>query len=129
MKAVLSQLSYIYGSEVGSLNNTLLSKLESFQADLGKRMLRLPKSSANNIPLLAMDISSNRARILTSKLCYVYKLVQGENTLASQAFRFIAVNIFESMTIVSRCSFLQSAYSSNLTSADPTSDDLTPSQL
>ena len=32
----------LYWSEVWLLNNTLLSKLESFQADLGKRMLRLP---------------------------------------------------------------------------------------
>ena len=63
----------LYGSEVWSLNNTLLSMLESFEADLRKRMLRLPKSSANNIPLLAMDIPTTRARILTSKLCFLYK--------------------------------------------------------
>ena len=49
--------SLLYGSEVWLLNNTLLSKLVSFQTDLGKRMtLRLPKSTANSIPLLAMGL-------------------------------------------------------------------------
>ena len=58
--------SLLYESEVWLLNNTLLSKLESFQADLGKRMLRLPKSTANSMKMLAMGLPSVRARILIS---------------------------------------------------------------
>ena len=73
--------SLLYGSEVWLLNNTLLSKLVSFQADLGKRMLRLPKSTANSIPLLAMGLPSVRARILISKLKFLYKIVHGEDCL------------------------------------------------
>ena len=60
--------SLLYGSEVWLLNNTLLSKLVSFQADVRKRMLKLTKSTANSIPLLAMGLLSVRARFLKSKL-------------------------------------------------------------
>ena len=39
----------MYGSESWMLNSTLLSTLESFQAELGKRILKLPKFTSNNI--------------------------------------------------------------------------------
>ena len=95
-----------YGSEVWFPNNTLLSKLESFQADLGNKMLKLPKSTANSISLLAMGLPSVRARILISKLKFLYKIVHGEDNLASQAFRSISVNDIESMFIIKQCRFL-----------------------
>ena len=45
----------MYVSESWVLNSTLLSKLESFQAELGKRMLKLPKHTSNTIPLLVLN--------------------------------------------------------------------------
>ena len=121
--------SFLYGSEVWLLNNTLLSNLVSFQADLGKRMLRFPKSTANSIPLLAMGLPSVRARILISKLKFLYKIVHGEDNLASQAFRSISVNDIESMSIIKQCRFLESAYSSNLTSTVLNTDNLLPASI
>ena len=106
-------LSLLYGSDVWLLNNTLQSKLVSFQVDLGKRMLRLPKSTANSITLLAMGLPSVRTRILISKLKFLYKIVHGEENLASQAFRSISVNDIESMSIIRQCRFLESACSLN----------------
>ena len=44
----------MYGSESWVLNSSLLSKLESFQSELGKRILKLSKYTSNNIPLLAL---------------------------------------------------------------------------
>ena len=56
----------MYGSESWVLNSTLLSKLESFQAELGKRILKLPKHTSNTIPLLVLNWPSMCARILCS---------------------------------------------------------------
>ena len=42
----------MYGSESWCLNTSLLSKLESFQAEVGKRILRLPRFTANSVPLM-----------------------------------------------------------------------------
>ena len=93
-------------------------------------MLRLPKSTANSIPLLAMGLPSVRARILISKLKFLYKIIHGEDNLASQAFRSISVNDIESMSIIRQCRFLESAYSSNLTSTTVlNTDDLLPASI
>ena len=53
----------LYGAESWILNSSLLTKLESFQAEIGKRILRLPKSSANNIVRLALQWPSIRALV------------------------------------------------------------------
>ena len=45
----------MYGSESWVLNSTHLSKLESFQAELSKRMFKLPKHTSNTIPLLVLN--------------------------------------------------------------------------
>ena len=70
-----------------------------------------------------------RARILISKLKFIYKVVHGEDNLASQAFRSISVNDIESMSIIRQCRFLESAYSSNLTSTVLNTDDLLPASI
>ena len=52
----------MYGSESWTLSKTLLNKLESFQAEVGKRILQLPKSTSNTIPLLALNWPTMCAR-------------------------------------------------------------------
>ena len=69
------------------------------------------------------------ARILISKLKFLYKVVHGEDNLASQAFRSISVNDIESMSIIRQCRFLESAYSSNLTSTVLNTNDLLPANI
>ena len=46
----------MYGSESWILNSTLLVKLELFQVELDKRILKLPKYTSNTIPLLALNV-------------------------------------------------------------------------
>ena len=58
----------MYGSESWVLNTALLGTLESFQAELGKHILKLLKFALNNIPLLVLNWPSMCARILCSKL-------------------------------------------------------------
>ena len=76
-----------------------------------------------------MGLLSVRARILISKLKFLYKIIHGEDNLASQAFRSISVNDIESMSIIRQCHFLESAYSSNLTSTVLNTDDLLPASI
>ena len=116
----------LYGAELWSLNISLLSALESFQSDLGKKMLKLPKSTAHNIPLLAMELPTTRSRILFIKLTFLHKLVNGDNSLCSQAFRSLAATDEESTLIVRQCHLLELTYSSNLTSTVLNSEDLSP---
>ena len=54
----------LYGSETWVLNSSLLNLLESFQAELGRRILKLPKFASNTVPLLVLNWPSMCARLL-----------------------------------------------------------------
>ena len=105
----------MYGSESWVLNSTLLSKLESFQAELGKRILKLPKHTSNTIPLLVLNWPSMCTRILCSKLAFLQSVIMDETTdsLRSRVFSSIAASDVWSMSIVKQCKFLEEKLISN----------------
>ena len=88
----------LYGSETWVLNSSLLNLLESFQAELGRRILKLPKFASNTVPLL---VPSMCARLLCNKLSFLFRVCNGGSTsLSTQVFRTIAVSDVTSMSIV-----------------------------
>ena len=111
----------MYGSESWILNSTLLSKLESFQAELGKRILRLHHSSSNHGCRIVLHWPSMCARVLCSKLAFLLKLLQGVDSLSSQVFRSLATSDVESIQLVRQCRYLESCFGSNNILLDPTS--------
>ena len=113
----------LFGAETWILNSTLLQKLESFQAELAKCILRLPTCTSNNTALMALQWPSMRARILIIKLCFLFKVVISDLTLSAHVFRFLAASDFESLVIIRQCCFLESIYKSNYTTAVLTSSD------
>ena len=91
----------LYGSETWVLNNSSLQVLDSFQAELGRRILKLPKFSSNTVPLLVLNWPSMCARILCNKLSFLFQVCNGESTsLSTQVFRSLAVSDVSSMSIV-----------------------------
>ena len=101
-------LVVMYGSESWTLNKTLLTKLESFQAEVGKRILQLPKFTSNTIPL-ALNWPSMRARILCSKISYLHRICNDQDqTIKSQTFNAIAASDVHSLDLVKQCKFLES---------------------
>ena len=105
----------VYGSESWVLNSTLLLKLESFQAELGKRILRLPKHTSNTIPLLALNWPSMCSSIVCSKLAFLQSVFNDDLThfLRSQVFNSIAASDVMSLSIVKQCKFLEEKLGSN----------------
>ena len=107
----------MYGSECWCLNATLLSKLESLQADLGKRILRLPRYTANSVPLMALRWPSMRCRCLCAKLTFLHKVCSGESdTLSCEVYKSLSFSDVESMMLVKQCRYLELQYSTNFTS-------------
>ena len=84
----------LYGAESWILNITLLQKLESFQAEIAKQILRLPKH----------------------KLCFLLKIIKNDDTLSSCIFHALAAFEVESLHLVRQCHFLESPFQTNLTS-------------
>ena len=62
----------MFGAEA-CYNASLLSKLESFQSEIGKKILRLPKFTANQVPLLDLNWPTMRCRCLCAKLSFFHK--------------------------------------------------------
>ena len=64
----------MFVAEAWCCNASLLSRLESFQSEIGKKILRLPKFTANQIPLLALNWPTMRCRCLCAKLSFLHKI-------------------------------------------------------
>ena len=109
----------MYGSEFWHLNTTLLSRLESFQAELGKRILRLPRTTATSIPLITLDWPSMRCRCLCAKLCFLSQACSGDSntdTLREEVFKTLSYSDVEALDLVKQCRLLELPYSTNFTS-------------
>ena len=95
---------------------TPLNPIESFQAELRKRILKLPKFTSNNIPLLTLNWPSMCARILCSKLSFLHRIYHVQNTsLSSQVFNSIAASDVMSMSLVKQCKFLEAKLGTEFT--------------
>ena len=106
----------LYGSENWVLNHSLLEALNSFQVELGRRALKLPKFTSNLIPLLVLNWPTMCARLLCNKLSFLSRVCNGESTsLSTQVFRSIAASDVASMNIVKQCYFLDSVMGSEFT--------------
>ena len=70
----------LHGAESWIINESLLKSLESFQAELAKRILHLPKFSSNKAALLW---SSVRAHVLCIKLAFLSRLLTNDDSLSS----------------------------------------------
>lgn len=88
---------------------------KNFQAELAKRILRLPKFSSNRVASLALKWPSVRARVLCIKLGFLLKLLTSDDSLSSRVFRSLSVSGIESLLLVHQCWLLESVYESNLT--------------
>ena len=68
----------LYGSENWILTEPLLEPLEKFQAEIGKRILNLPKQLSNLTSLITMRWPSMQLRVLKRKLKFLTKLARAE---------------------------------------------------
>ena len=97
-------------------NHSLLEAFNSFQEELGRRVLKLPKFSSNLTPLLVSNWPTMCARLLCNKLSFLSCMCNGESTsLSTQVFRSIAASDVTSMNIVKQCHFLDSIMESEFT--------------
>ncbi len=70
----------IYGCETWILSPSLLTKLEKFQAKIGRRILGLSKYHADIAPLIGLHWPPVKARILIHKLSFLAKLLESDGS-------------------------------------------------
>ena len=98
----------LYGCETWILTSPLLNKLEKFQSEIGRRILKLSKHHADLAPIIGLHLPSMKVRILLRKLHFLAKLLESEeDDLSSRVFRTLsAENVFE-ISLVEQCKWLQ----------------------
>ena len=107
----------LYGCESWILSEELLRRLESFQGEMGKRILGLAKWTSNTATGVVMGWPSMRARVLVQKLCFLQRLVLGDGcNLGSRMLRSLADDV-ESVTLVCECRELEEAFGTHYTDA------------
>ena len=78
---------------------------------------------------MALQWPSMRARILSIKPCFLFKVVNSDLTQCARAFRSLAASDVESLVITRQCRFLKSIYKSNYTNAVLISSDISNHSL
>ena len=115
----------MYGAEAWCINASLLLKLESFQSEIGKKILRLPKFTANQVPLLALNWPTMRCRCLCTKLSFLHKIHSSEqSTLSTEVFNALTFPSIESTLLINQCRLLEQAYSQKFTDEVLTNPDV-----
>ena len=104
----------LYGSENWVLNDAVLDQLESFQAWVRrKRILGIPKTFANDLVPIALDLPSIRSQVLARKLRLLARLISGNRSdsdnlsLGSVVFNHLAMDNVYNITLVRQCLYLE----------------------
>jgi len=93
----------LYGCENWIVSVKLLRQLESFQGEMSKRILGLPRCSSNTAVGIVLGWPSVHARILVRKLCFLKRLVSGDGSkLGSRMLRSLADDT-ETVSLVHEC--------------------------
>ena len=72
----------LYGSENWFLTDALLQKLESFQAEIGRRILTLSTFHSARAVRLALDWPSVASRVLERKLLFLLRMCSNKNVIS-----------------------------------------------
>ena len=72
----------LYGSENWILTEQTIARLETFQSQMGKRILKIPNHYANLLPRVTLQLPSMKVQILIRKLQFLaHLLTNNYNTL------------------------------------------------
>ena len=119
----------LYGSENWLLNEGLLTKLEAFQAELGRRILKLSKFHSARAVRIALEWPCMASRILQKKLLYLQKVMEDGDSLSQQFFHILQnrQSPTSSIQLIDGCLFLESHLNLRGLTAEVQASGLSPS--
>ena len=100
----------LYNSENWFVTNQLLQKLESFQCELGRRILKLSRHHSALAVRLALCWPSVASRLLIRKLLYLKKVLESPDSISHHFFTCLSKESPDSSPIqlVEGCRYLES---------------------
>lgn len=105
----------LYGCESWYLTEPLLRRLDSFQAEVGKRILKLPRSFNNLSVLLGLRWSTFTVSILIKKLTFLTKLINRKTDCTSSRLfhTLLSKGKVYDISLVQQIMELESIYKTN----------------
>ena len=97
----------LYGSENWILTTPLLDRLEAFQGEIGRRILKLSKFHSLLSTRLALRWPSVAARIFNQKLNLLFKINSEEDSIGCHIFSKLAAKDPQSLRIIQECRYLE----------------------
>ena len=96
---------------MGGLHYSVCIRLETFQSQMGKRMLKVPKHYANLLPRVVMQLPSMKIQILIRKLDFLaHLLTSNDHSLGPTTFQTLAMCNMDDISIVQQCRWLESYF-------------------
>ena len=100
------QSSMLYGVENWIFSAESLQRLESFQGEVAKRILKLPCWYSNTAACVALDIKSRHSVCTVRKLRFLHRVTTSEESICYRAFSAMVDNV-EMLSLVKECRDLE----------------------
>ena len=84
-----------------------MGKLEKFQSEIGKRILRLSKYHNNIAPLIGLHLPSINVRVLLRKLIRHKITERNDQSISARVLRTLSVDTMYDISPVDQCNTLQ----------------------
>ena len=104
----------LYGVENWVLSPESIGMLKSFQGEIAKRILQLPKWYSNTAATVALGQNSLHSVCTIRKLRCLNRVITNEKSICHRAFSAMVDDV-ESLSIVRECRELEERYKTNLT--------------
>ena len=106
----------LYGSENWILTEVLMKRLESFQAELVKRVLKWPSHHSNTAAIAVLDVPTMKCRVLVRKLSFLRRVMASDTESLSGSMVLSLCDDVESICLVRECRELEECFGTEFTS-------------
>ena len=105
----------LYGSENWVLTDVLMERLEAFQAELVKRVLKWPKHHSNTAAIVVLDVPTMKCRVLMRKLGFLRRVMAGDSDGLSGSVMLALCDDADSICLVRECRELEERFGTHFT--------------
>ena len=94
----------------------MLLTLESFQEEIGRRILKLSGFHSGLAVRVLLQWPSVKTRVLMRKLIFLKRVVSGDDVVSSQVFRTLVAGDVNRIQLVQECRYLEENLATSFTS-------------
>ena len=108
-------LVLLFGCENWILTETLWQKLEAFQGELVKQVLKWPRHHSNTAAITALEVPMMRYRIFVRKLGFLHRVVESNPVSLTGCMMLALCDATDSLCLLKECKELEEWFGSTFT--------------